>query len=123
MLEATRFSRHHSYEWAKGIHTIRWPMAGDAIIHLDIMVKEGGSLIRCPLLRQNILLSSTTVLTFSIRAASTGTSKPIHFFYQMYLQHGAETPATVPSTHSFLKIFVLPKSLFIVTDIGLRRSC
>ena len=99
MLEATRFSRHHSYEWAKGIHTIRWLAAGDARLFTWISwMKEGGSLIRCPLLRQNILLSSTTVLTFSIRAASTATSKPIHFFYQMYLQHGADMPATVPQS-------------------------
>mmetsp|Transcript_66780 Transcript_66780/g.204398 ORF Transcript_66780/g.204398 Transcript_66780/m.204398 type:complete len:313 (-) Transcript_66780:505-1443(-) len=83
----------------------RLTVAGDATaksLTSNITVMLGGSLMRSPLARHNILLSSNTVFMFSIQMASTGPSRTTHWrLPSPYALAASRTAmASTPSVHS-----------------------
>mmetsp|Transcript_145720 Transcript_145720/g.254335 ORF Transcript_145720/g.254335 Transcript_145720/m.254335 type:complete len:248 (+) Transcript_145720:7857-8600(+) len=119
---------HPLSSWKGSISTIpqRDTVAGEATrksCTSKQKVMWSGILIRSPLTRQSILLSSSTVFMFSIHTASTGPSNVIH------VRARVPSPRAVvramlermPSVHSCVVSFTSPYSSPIVTDLGFMR--
>ena len=118
--------RHPRYTGSKYTIPHRLTVAGEATARSftsNIIVIVEGNLIRSPLLRQSVLLSSSTVFIDSIQIASTGPSQQIHFFAlspaATALQASRTMVEIIPSVHSFVNKFTSPYSSPMVIDFGL----
>mmetsp|Transcript_162917 Transcript_162917/g.522390 ORF Transcript_162917/g.522390 Transcript_162917/m.522390 type:complete len:210 (+) Transcript_162917:614-1243(+) len=97
--------------------------ATDKSLTSNMTVMLGGSLMRSPLERQSILLSSSTVFMFSIQMASTGPSKFTHFLLSEESETASRTKrATKPSFHSPVFTLKQPYSSSAVMLLGLRKK-
>mmetsp|Transcript_2367 Transcript_2367/g.7841 ORF Transcript_2367/g.7841 Transcript_2367/m.7841 type:complete len:207 (-) Transcript_2367:5150-5770(-) len=81
------------------------------------------SLMRSPLARQSVMLSSSTVFMFSIQSASTGPSKTIHWYSSFCVVSVTALRIMVeamPSVHSCVSELTSPYSSPIVMHFGLK---
>lgn len=81
------------------------------------------SLMRSPLARQSVMLSSSTVFMFSIQSASTGPSKTTHWYSSFSVVRPTAVRIIVeamPSVHSCVSALNSPYSSPMVMHLGLK---
>mmetsp|Transcript_20190 Transcript_20190/g.46843 ORF Transcript_20190/g.46843 Transcript_20190/m.46843 type:complete len:278 (+) Transcript_20190:1568-2401(+) len=100
---------HGRYTGSRYTIPQRETVAGDATarsLTSNIIDMVFGSLMRSPLLRHSVLLSSSTVFMLSIQIASTGPSQLIHFLalspFATELHASRTMVEMMPSVHSFV---------------------
>mmetsp|Transcript_24998 Transcript_24998/g.71875 ORF Transcript_24998/g.71875 Transcript_24998/m.71875 type:complete len:207 (-) Transcript_24998:4357-4977(-) len=100
----------------------RLTVAGDATaksLTSNMMVMLGGNLMRSPLDKQSILLSSSTVFMFSIHTASTGPSSMTHCLLLCSAVAAKRTAkAKMPSVHSCVFSSKSPYNSPCLIDFG-----
>mmetsp|Transcript_10880 Transcript_10880/g.24732 ORF Transcript_10880/g.24732 Transcript_10880/m.24732 type:complete len:295 (-) Transcript_10880:5133-6017(-) len=118
--------RHPRY--TASIYTIphRETVAGEATersLTSNTMAIVLGSLILSPLLRQRVLLSSSTVFILSIQMASTGPSQITHFLEVSVAATPIRTIVAIkPSVHSLVMRLNSPYNSPMVIALGLRTD-